>query len=260
MGNRKKVFIASSSDLEDERKELKELLYDENFEPILWEDIDHSITHEEFQERINNKHLLESDIVIFMIKSRLGKFTKEEFDLVYNKLSHNEIKRMYVYIFPGDTNKDDFDELNKINDLKKQLESDGKLWVSVNNSLELKNHFLQQIKYINKVEKVNTDICNSDTKAHIKILLTISVLISKAECNKYNICIEYQELKRELMKNDYDETIINTSLSFLIIKDFIDKGKMINNDLEEIEYIKLLPKAHKVIVQQSELLKQIKES
>lgn len=62
------------------------------------------------------------------------------------------------------------------------------------------------------------------------------------------------------MKNDYDETIINTSLSFLIIKDFIDKGKMINNDLEEIEYIKLLPKAHKVIVQQSELLKQIKES
>jgi len=154
MGDKKRVFVASSSDLKKERKELKELLYDEGFKPELWENIDHSITDEEFQDRVNNKHLIKSDIVIFMIKSKLGKFTKEEFDLVYNKLSHDDTLRMYVYIFPGDTSKDDFDELIKINDLKKQLEEDGKLWISTKNSLELKNHFLQQIKHINK-KKIN---------------------------------------------------------------------------------------------------------
>jgi hypothetical protein len=138
-----------------------------------------------------------------MIKSKLGKFTKEEFDFVYNKLSHDEIKKMYVYIFPGDTSKDDFEELIKINDLKKKLEADGKYWIPVNNSLELKNHFLQQIKHINNDKKEQTNFlsCKSDGQLYMKILLTINLLISKEECSEYNNCIKYKSLYQKLEKN-----------------------------------------------------------
>ena len=91
MINKKRVFIASSSDLEDERQKLKTLLYDEEFEPILWEDIDHSITDEKFQDRINNDHLTTSDVVIFMVKSRLGKYTIEEFTVKVPGDNDNQI-------------------------------------------------------------------------------------------------------------------------------------------------------------------------
>lgn len=48
-----RIFIASSNDLADERKDLELLLHREKFEPVLWENIDHSITQEKFQDRIN---------------------------------------------------------------------------------------------------------------------------------------------------------------------------------------------------------------
>ena len=54
----KRVFIASSEDLKQERKDLELLLHrDGNFKPIVWENIDHSITENRFQDRINDDHL-----------------------------------------------------------------------------------------------------------------------------------------------------------------------------------------------------------
>ena len=106
MGSKKRVFIASSSDLKEEREKLKTLLYDEGFEPVLWEDIDHSITVEKFQDRINNDHLTTSDVVIFMVKSRLGKYTIEEFEVTLEWLEiafkvdnlTNRVQSRYVII------------------------------------------------------------------------------------------------------------------------------------------------------------------
>jgi hypothetical protein len=48
MRDEKRVFVASSSDLEDERQQLYTLLTEEGFKAVLWENIDHSITNEEF--------------------------------------------------------------------------------------------------------------------------------------------------------------------------------------------------------------------
>jgi len=67
-----RIFIASSNDLAQERKDFRLFLYDEGFSPIVWDTIDHSITQEKFQDRINEDHLTTSDIVIFMVKSKLG--------------------------------------------------------------------------------------------------------------------------------------------------------------------------------------------
>lgn len=39
-----RIFIASSSELKEERDKLELLLYREDFKPVKWENIDHSIT------------------------------------------------------------------------------------------------------------------------------------------------------------------------------------------------------------------------
>ncbi|MCX6051106.1 MAG: NB-ARC domain-containing protein [Campylobacterales bacterium] len=141
-----KVFIASSGDLEQERKDLKLLLYDEGFTPIVWETIDQSITENKFQDRINEEYLKTSDVIILIVKSRLGKYTIEEFEIAYKNLG-TKIKRMYVYFLSVDMHEVDRKEQNKINALKDFLEAEGKLYKVMENLDKLKLHFLEQKKY-----------------------------------------------------------------------------------------------------------------
>jgi hypothetical protein len=143
-----KVFVASSNDLEDERKALALLLYEEGFIPILWENIDHSITKNEFQDRINNEYLTKSDIVILMVRAKLGDYTIEEFKVAYENLG-TKIQKMYVYFISTSTNGMLIDVMIKIDNLKKFLsEKEKKLYREVENYQGLENHFLKQIKYI----------------------------------------------------------------------------------------------------------------
>ena len=52
-----RIFIASSGDLVEERKELEITISRADFKPVVWENIDHSITEEKFQDRINKNNL-----------------------------------------------------------------------------------------------------------------------------------------------------------------------------------------------------------
>ena len=259
MGDKKKIFIASSSDLASmeghhgEREKLYALLQSQDFEAKIWEDFDHSIKENEFQEYINEEHLKQSDVVIFMIKSRLGEYTLEEFKVAYSELGKT-IERMYVYFFDIKATKENRDEINKIWELQEFLEKEKKFYIEVEDYKALENHFLKQLKHINsKEEKIN--ICNSNNiQKHIKILLMISVFILKVKGNSQNSCIKYKKLRKKLL-DDYSKKDIDASLVFLIMEDYIEKEIS-----EEIEYIKLLSKANKKILDESKLLKKVKKS
>jgi len=253
MVNKKRVFVASSSDLSEEREKLKTLLYDEGFEPILWEDIDHSITKGTFQERINKDHLSNSDIVIFLIKSRLGKFTKEEFDLVYTNLDNHE--KMYVYFFELVATKENRDEIDKIWDLQTVLEDDGKLYIEVKDYEEFHIDIVKQMK--NWKTSYKTFDCQGDRELYTEILLMINLLIAKNECSEYTHCILYQKVIDELIKI-YDRELIHTAFSFLLTRDFIKKQQKRDNGLSKKDYIQIMPKAHSLVVEESELLEKLK--
>lgn len=139
-----RIFIASSNDLAEERKNFRLFLYDQKFEPVVWENIDQSITKEKFQDRINEYHLNTSDIVVFMIKSKLGKYTKEEFEEACKSLG-NTISKIYVYFFKESKDNIDDEQLLEILTLKKYLKTFGDLYHEVNTYQELENHFLKQI-------------------------------------------------------------------------------------------------------------------
>lgn len=149
-----RIFIASSNDLATERKDLELLLHRAKFNPIVWENIDHSITQEKFQDRINNDHLTISDIVIFMIKSKLGQYTFQEFQEAYKELGE-KIEKIYVYFFKESRDNIERKELKKILDLQDFLETEGKLYQEVKDFTELENHFLKQIKHFNNEQNDN---------------------------------------------------------------------------------------------------------
>ncbi|MFW3426870.1 NB-ARC domain-containing protein [Aliarcobacter butzleri] len=218
-----RIFIASSSELNEERDKLELLLYRENFKPVKWEDIDHSITTDRFQSRINESHLLTSDIVIFMIKSRLGEYTFEEFQESYKNLGLN-IDKIYIYFFEIDKNLIPKKELRKIMDLEDFLEDEGKLYHKVKDFRDLENHFLKQIKHLQST--FTKDVSNENLKKDISSQQIINSEIKK-------ICI-------------YTASPLNTSIEFNLgiiknqFKDFIIElhHKILNEDslIEHYEF------------------------
>lgn len=130
-----KIFIASSSDLEEERKELKLYIdslnnqyadYDVRLETKLWEYMSKTYNDSRKQNDYNNE-LLDSDMVIFMFGSRIGRYTKEEFDVAVQNKRNNKNPRHIVTYFKDVTlrtyglQQNDFKELKGVLDLKNYI-------------------------------------------------------------------------------------------------------------------------------------------
>lgn len=152
----KKVFVASSGDLYDERMKLKLLLHEIGVEPVLWEYTDQSITDEEFQKRLN-KDLANSNIVIFMVRSRFGQYTKEEFDFAYARLGKG-IEKIYVYFFEQKSEDIDEEDLTNITSFRDSIEKKKSIYKDVKNFTELENHIRQQKEYWNLYQEDNRTI------------------------------------------------------------------------------------------------------
>ncbi|MDK2061819.1 DUF4062 domain-containing protein [Aliarcobacter butzleri] len=256
-----RIFIASSGDLSNERKDLKILCYENNFTPVAWEDIDQSITKEKFQTRINEDELKESDIVIFMIKSRLGKYTEEEFRESYNELG-KRIRKIYVYFFEVNMIEIDKRELRKILNLQAFLEEEGKLYTEVKDFKDLENHFLKQKEFFNKkkiheVENLKEikDLIEPKVDCKVnKIAILYAFPINEDYSNfislykietyfmKYDLNIDLLILNLDNIYNleDYSEIFIfaKTDKNSLIIEDDNFLSTNLNfSDLDEISKV-----------------------
>jgi len=253
-----RVFIASSSEFESERKDLQLLLFKNGFEPVVWEDIDQSIGTDQFQTRINEEELLTSDIVIFMIKDRLGEFTYEEFKESYKNLG-NKIDKMYIYLFDFDRNIVNSKELFKIMQLENFLQTEGKYPQKVKDYRDLENHFLKQIKHTNKNKKSNnkdhssTDLINCEIKTKRICIYTSSPLNTNIKFNlgviskqfkKFNIELHHKILNEDSLLEHYDYDLCfiftKTNNDKIIIEDeyFIQKSITLSELEENIESCK----------------------
>jgi len=133
-----KIFLASSDDLQEERKALslwisrknKPLLKENMFlELVIWEDLMHSLQGQRIQDYFN-KEMLDCDIVIALFYTRVGVFTKEEFDLAYDHLKDGK-KPEYLFvgfkISPPERISSEYIEIIK---LRKEIEDNEQLYIS----------------------------------------------------------------------------------------------------------------------------------
>lgn len=126
-----KIFLASSNELESDRKEIEIFVGRENkrlvdnnvyVELNLWEDFLESMAHTSKQDDYNQV-LLGCDILICLLFRKIGKFTRQEFDVAYGSFKNGgKPKHIFVYFKEGDVPITSIDrEYSAILDFKEEL-------------------------------------------------------------------------------------------------------------------------------------------
>ena len=143
------IFLASSKELEEERKMMGNLANTLNtvLKPlgiqvivVKWEDLDASMGVEHKQEEYNKK-LRECEMCMVLYWSNFGEFTKREFDIAYEGLTAgNNPRKLYVYFKEGD--KEPTQELKEFRDSFPSKY--GHFFSSFKNMDTLMTHFLLQ--------------------------------------------------------------------------------------------------------------------
>lgn len=174
------IFIASSSELEQERTALKDYInnlsndlfeYDLHLKPELWELKTRAFEDKRKQDAFN-RNLLDSEIAIFMFGKRIGESTKEEFDLaVRSRTELEKPKHVLAYfknviIESGASSATDIDNLKEVILLKKHIKENLKqVFDTFNNKQEL------EIKISNEVNRIARPYISQSKPAHLPVQL-----------------------------------------------------------------------------------------
>lgn len=148
-----KIFLASSSELKQERDEIEIFINRENKKLIetdhfihleRWEDFNDSMSRTALQDEYN-KVAISSDIFISLFSSKVGMFTEEEFDKVYSSFIKGG-KPKHIYTFFKNEKKGmndiipaDFQSLSNFRDKLKTLKH-------YQTNFEDKNDLIKQLK------------------------------------------------------------------------------------------------------------------
>lgn len=149
-----RIFIASSSELLQDRKEFREFLSIENdrlhskgvyLELIQWENFLDTVSQTSLQDEYN-KELKKAQIVICLFFTKAGKYTQEEFDTALQQFKETGSPLIYTYFKSGSDDSDPNDR--SANDLKlfrKRLSDIGHFYTVYNNIDDLKYQFRKQL-------------------------------------------------------------------------------------------------------------------
>lgn len=148
------IFIASSSELVDDRKEFRDFLSVENdrlhkkeiyLELVQWENFLDAVSQTSKQNDYNIE-LKKSQIVICLFYTRAGKYTQAEFDAALQQFKETGSPLIYTYFKTGAPEPEPADEFAKdLTSFKKRLSDIGHFYTSYNNMDDLKYQFRKQL-------------------------------------------------------------------------------------------------------------------
>ena len=157
--NTANIFIASSSELSEDRKEFREFLSVENdslhekgayIKLVQWEHFLDAISETRLQDEYN-KTVREADIVICLFYTKAGKYTQEEFDTALKQFKETGRPIIYTYFKTGAPDPDPNDQLAKdLVSFKERLGKLGHFWTTYENIHDLKFQFLKQLHRLEK--------------------------------------------------------------------------------------------------------------
>jgi hypothetical protein len=148
------IFIASSSELVQDRKEFRDFLSVENdrlhtkgvyLELIQWENFLDAVSQTSLQDEYNKK-LKSAQIVICLFFKKAGKYTQEEFDTALKQFKETGSPLIYTYFKSGADDSDPNDQsANDLKSFKKRLSDIGHFYTVYNNIDDLKYQFRKQL-------------------------------------------------------------------------------------------------------------------
>lgn len=149
-----RIFIASSSELEQDRKAFREFLSIENdrlhnkgvyLELIQWENFLDKVSQTSLQDEYN-KELKSSQILICLFYTKAGKYTQQEFDAALQQFKETGSPLIYTYFKSGAPSPYPADQLaHDLTKFKERLANIGHFYTSYNNIDDLKYQFRKQL-------------------------------------------------------------------------------------------------------------------
>jgi len=153
-----KIFLASSSELKEDREAFEIFIRRQNkslhkrnifLDLEIWEDFIDAMSQTRLQDEYN-KAVRESDIFIMLFFTKVGKYTKEEFETAFGQFQESGTPLIYTYFksAPIDSTDLNRDDNNSLFDFKDKLKSLGHFWTTYKNTDGL------QLKFKNQLEKI----------------------------------------------------------------------------------------------------------
>jgi hypothetical protein len=156
---RKKIFLASSSELRADRAEFEIFISRKNkhwinkgifLDLIIWEDFLDAMSKTRLQDEYN-KAIRECDIFVMLFFTKVGRYTEEEFETAFGQFKATAKPYIYTYFKDAEIRTGSFNEedLMSLFAFRKKLENLGHFWTFYENIDDLKFKFDGQL---NKLE------------------------------------------------------------------------------------------------------------
>lgn len=151
----KKLFLASSSELKEDRKDFEILINRKNkdwvdqdvfLNLIVWEDFLDAMSKTRLQDEYD-KAIRECDVFVMLFCTKVGQYTKEEFDAAFGQFKATNKPFIFTYfkdvqISTGNANQKD---LMSLWAFQQELRTLGHFYTVYRNIDELKLHFNRQL-------------------------------------------------------------------------------------------------------------------
>jgi len=173
----KKIFLASSEELKEDRRAFEIMLgrinqqwrqRDITFELVVWENFIDALSREGLQKEYN-KAIKECDIFVMMFFTKVGKYTLDEFETAFANMGAGTGPRIYTYfrndfILTGDID----DGIKSLLDFKAKLKALNHYVTAYRNTEDLQYQFSRQLEMLYGSDGASTfDITDSTPKAKI---------------------------------------------------------------------------------------------
>ncbi len=166
-----KIFLASSSELKEEREQFRNFINDENerletknikLKLVRWENFLDAISDTRLQDEYN-KEISDCDIVLCLFFTKVGKYTAEEFDTAYQVFKDKGKPKIWTYFKKGSLDIDLItEEINTLFAFKKKIADLGHFYSEFTNIDNLLNKYRGQLdkfllQYEEDAEDADTD-------------------------------------------------------------------------------------------------------
>jgi eukaryotic-like serine/threonine-protein kinase len=153
--NKKKIFLASSSELQDDRKAFEIFLNRKNkdwvkqgvfLELVLWEDFLDAMSKTRLQDEYN-RAIRECDLFVLLFFTKVGKYTAEEFETAFGHFQATGKPFIFTYFKDAEisTGSADKKDLMSLWAFQEKLDALGHFYTRYQNIDQLQLHFSQQL-------------------------------------------------------------------------------------------------------------------
>ena len=149
-----KIFLASSSELKEDREQFMLFVGQENdrlrtkgiyLEIVQWENFLDSISNTRLQDEYNNA-ISDCDIVLCLFFTKVGKYTGEEFDTAYQVFKNKGKPKIWTYFKNAPINSGNItDEINTLLAFKRKIGDLGHFYTEYTNIDNLINKYRSQL-------------------------------------------------------------------------------------------------------------------